>query len=183
MIQTVRNVALLATALALGACGAPAPDAPSVDVGSGNRVRPGETRDLVQSFATSLACDPSLLTWSIQESSNPGFISPRDGAISAGAFTAPICGSIYVGTVMHVQATGCGRTGVASIAIAQEQLGDVVIAYALVGPGTPGACLARDPTSAPVPIGGTVQFYARLSFTCQVVYVPALPATWPALCP
>jgi hypothetical protein len=147
-----------------------------------NTMTPGEIRSLVSSFATSLGCDPNSLTWSIQESTLPGFVSPRDGAISAGTFTAPQCGSSYIGTIMHVQAAGCGKSGSAAIAVASELLGTVNEAYAVKNPGTAQACLAPDPLNVSVPIGGTVQLYAKLVYSCSTVYSPALPASWPAAC-
>jgi hypothetical protein len=147
-----------------------------------NTMTPGESRSLADSFALALSCDPSGLTWSIQESTLPGFVSPRDGTISGGTFTAPQCGSSYIGTIMHVQATGCGKSASAAIAVASELLNTVNEAYAVKNPGTPQACLAPDPLNVSVPIGGTVQLYAKLVYSCSTVYSPPLPASWPAAC-
>jgi hypothetical protein len=157
-------------------------DPAQVQVTTNNTMTPGEIRSLVDSFAATLACDPGSLAWSIQESTLPGFVSPRDGAISAGQFTAPQCGSTFIGTIMHVQATGCGKTGTAAIAVASELLSTVNEAYAVKNPGTAQACLAPDPLNVSAPIGGTVQFYAKLVYTCSTVYSPTLPASWPAAC-
>jgi hypothetical protein len=147
-----------------------------------NTVTPGESRSLAESFALALSCDASSLTWSIQESTLPGFVSPRDGAISGGQFTAPQCGSTYIGTIMHVQASGCGKTATTALAVASELLNTINDAYAVKNPGTAQACLAADPTNVSVPIGGTVQLYAKLVYSCSTVYSPALPASWPAAC-
>jgi hypothetical protein len=146
-----------------------------------NAMTPGESRSLASSFALALSCDASSLTWSIQESTLSGFQSPRDGAISSGGqFTAPQCGSQFIGTIMHVVATGCGKSGTANIAVASELLNTVNEAYAVKNPGTASACLAPDPLNVSVPIGGIVQFYAKLTYSCSTVYSPALPTTsWP----
>lgn len=174
--------ALLALAL-LAACSPPEAPRPSVDVGEGNTFAPAESRNLAASFSAALACDPASLTWSIEEAGTLGFASPLDGVITqTGQFTAPLCGSIYVGTVMHVVASGCGKTASASIAIAEEVLQLLTHAFAVVNPGTPGACLAQDARNLSVGIGETVQFYDRLTYTCQDFFVPTPPAAWPVEC-
>ena len=152
----------------------------TVDAGA---VTPATDHQFQALMARALSCDAASLTWSIQEAGNAGFVSPRDGAISsAGVYTAPSCGSVYVGAIQHVLASGCGKTGSAQIATAQEVVNTVAIAAAVLNPGTSAACLARDPLNVSIPIGGTVAFYARIDLTCSAVFSPSLPVPMPALC-
>ena len=170
----------LALLVLLACSGAPVGQTITVDAGA---VTPAASYDLQSVMSRALACDAASLTWSIQEAGNAGFVSPRDGAISsAGVYTAPSCGSVYVGAIQHVLASGCGKTGSAQIATAQEVVNTVAIAAAVLNPGTSAACLARDPLNVSIPIGGTVAFYARIDLTCSAVFSPSLPVPMPALC-
>lgn len=187
---------------------------PPVQVGPTLVARPGETFDVTDSFAKALSCSPAALVWSIQESANSGFVSPRDGAISqVGVFAAPLCGSTYMGAVEHIQASGCGKTGVATVTTAQELLKSISVAYAIGQDSTGQACwasrgLCTDSAGAPtttacdpravvdscasgtvcnlqVPFneGGSGQFFAQLNFTCGPQFPAPLPTTLPPPCP
>lgn len=133
----------------------------------------GDSADLFTAFSQALQC--SDLTWSVQEGTSAGTVS------ATGVFTAPACGSPYVGSIVHVVANGCGKTGVGAVSIA-EDLNDVAITHAILVTGA-SSCLLPSPTNITVAPGATVQFYARLRFTCHDVYNPALPSPLPAACP
>lgn len=170
----------------LGCGGAGSDGKTSISVLDGNVAEPGLTYDLRQAFASALNCDPATLVWSIQESSLPGWVPTLDGSITqAGLLTAPSCGSKYVGATLNVQATcpATGRVGIAKVATAQEVLSTIALDVAILNPGTAQACRAATPAQVGAPIGSTVQFYARLNFTCGPVYVPALPDPLPPICP
>lgn len=191
-------IAMMVGALLLTAC--PPPETGNITVN--NNASPGQVRELESAVASALDCSPQGLTWSIREASNPGFTSPLDGSVTQnGVFTAPQCGSIYIGTVMHVVATcsSNGRMGTVNMAIAQEILDTVQVALAVANPGTPEAChllpvalgaFCPGGTSACsepngcycVKIGQQVQFYAQLNFTCGPVFTPPLPDPLPADC-
>ena len=96
-------------------------------------------------------------------------------------YTAPHCGTAYIGSVVHVVASGCGKTGTATVALTENLL-DLSVAYLVITvPGQP-ACLAADATNATVPPDAQAAFYSRLSFTCHDAYSPALPAPLPPPC-
>lgn len=150
----------------------------------GNVVYPGQEYLFGPVFAAALECDASQITYSIQESVDPGFQSPRDGVVTQqGVYTAPSCGSPFIGAVQHVIGRGCGKTGIAAMAATQEVVDSIAIAYAVINPETPGACLAPDPLNITVAPGTVIQFYSKLVLTCSEVVSPPPPAGWPPVCP
>lgn len=165
--------ALLLLAIAGSACTGPAaPPGPSVGV-----ARPGGSYDLSPA-ALAIGCAAGQVAWSITEDAvTPG----QAGSItSSGLFTAPACGSPWVGASVHVVAAGCGRSVTVEVAVAEAVQG-VTITDAVLYPGTPQACHAAPPIS--VLPGTAVQFYARVDLTCRQVYAPPPPATWVPDCP
>lgn len=163
-----------------------------IDV-SQNVVAPNSSTDMQAAFASALACDPSGMVWSIQEAA--GVWNPAmDGSVSAsGVLSAPKCGSPWVGATIHVQAlcVANGRTGVAAITTAEENLNTVQIAQAIVRECGSAPCRAANPGSVNVRLclpsepQTTIQFYSSLTFTCSTVYSPDLPADFTSLpvCP
>jgi hypothetical protein len=171
--------AAVLAALALAACGPDNIDNHQVVDIVQNVVSPGRTYNYQAAFAQALACDPATLVWSITEPGDHAAATCLDGCVSsAGAFTAPNCGSAYIGTTVHVTAycPGNALTGTAAIAVSQELLQSLDVAAAVVFPGTPQACIAHTPTNITIPIGAQIQYYARLTFTCQTVW-PVTPPT------
>lgn len=152
----------------------------------GNVMYPGTSLEAQTQFATALSCDVTKLQWSLYEAGNAGFTSPFDGAVtSAGVYSAPQCGSVYIGTTVHLVAI-CptnGNNAVAELAISQDLLSVVDIAYAIVDPGLPTACVAKDPLHVVSTSLQRVQLYTKLTFTCGSAYTPALPSPLPAVCP
>lgn len=178
----MKRLALLVAVLAVMGCGQePSHEYhPRLNLG-GNVATPYQEYDVVSAFSEALACAPDQITFRLQENTvaNPTIA----GTVTAtGTYIAPGCSSPLIGTTVHLIGEGCGRSGTAAIAIS-EDLSSVVIAYAVVDPGLPTACLAPVATSVTVLPGQTIQFYARLSFTCRVIYDPVLPASWPTNCP
>lgn len=177
-----RLMLLVLGLLALTACPpATTSDSNKVDVQPGsNSVVPGQSYDFNHAFAAALACDASTLVWSLQEPGTP----PGDGKIAAGVFTAPSCGSVYVGTQMHIQAfcPANGKTGVAVVSVAQEQLQNLTLPWVIRSPGTANACVDSTPPFEVDP-GGELQFYAELVYTCQTITVPTPPNPLPPACP
>lgn len=169
--------AAVLAALALAACGPTPENGKYVDIVQ-NVVNPGTTHNYQAAFASALSCDASTLQWSIVETGDHAAATCLDGCVSqAGSFTAPKCGSVYVGATISVQAycPANGLTGTAAIATAQQLLNSLNIAAAVVFPSTPNACLAHTPTSITIPIGAQIQFYAQLNFTCESFWNPSVP--------
>lgn len=148
----------------------------------GNVAYTGQRYDLRQSFATALNCPATQITWAVQEGDQAGTIT------TDGIFTPAKCGSPFVGSTVHVIASGCSQTASAAITVAEKFAG-IDLAYAVVDPGLPSACLAADPhlitvyAGADGGVGQKVQFYSAVTFTCRVSYSPPLPASWPPPCP
>jgi hypothetical protein len=132
-------------------------------------------------------CKTSTPVWSIVEATSPNFSSPRDGAISqTGVFSAPICGSLYIGTTMHVQVE-CSNLNATAPIIVQEEVISTLAMYAAIVTSPAGTCLAPGSlTGVPapvVPINGLVAWYAQVKLSCGDFVTPTPPASWPAVCP
>jgi len=153
----------------------------------GNVASPGQQYALGSSFSDALQCPASALTWTIVENAPPNPPNAGGSLDAAGNFTAPACGSPFVGSTVHITATGCNRSATVAVAVV-EDLQSVTLAAAIVTttpPGTipPVTCLAVDPANPAVEAGRTIQFYARLSFSCHDAVTPTLPDTMPPPCP
>ena len=174
---------VLPLVLALAACGQNVTP-PNVNV----TTNPAKVVTLGAELAAAISCPTTTVTFTIQESTAAGFVSPRDGAITTtGDYTAPSCGSVYVGGTEHVVASGCGLTATATVSIQQEVVQNVGITSAIEFPGTASACLCSNPLACPpVPIGlaNAIQFYSSVVMSCgETVTSPTLPSPLPATCP
>jgi hypothetical protein len=174
---------IVGLALLLSACAPPAsaPDPVVPPVVTGNVTGPGGSADLSSAFATALACDASQLTWSISE--NTAAAPTAAGSVtSAGVFTAPACGSPFIGSSVHVVATGCGKTATAAISISDTFVSLAITAAEVTNPSA-AACMAADPLNVTVRPGATVQFFVTFTFACHTAVSPALPSPLPGVCP
>lgn len=132
----------------------------------------------VSALAAAINCPAPSITWSVSENIGP---SVDAGTVDAnGNYSAPGCGSPFLGTTVHVVASGCGKSASAAVALSQR-VNAVDIAYAVVTSGGT-SCLAADPHNVTVTPGDTIQFYSSITRTCGVDYSPSLPGTWPPAC-
>jgi hypothetical protein len=164
----------------------------SIGLDQSSTVQPGTQVEMLPAMASTLVCDPAGLTWSIQEQvSNPSaWNASVDGSVNqSGVLSAPKCGSAWVGATIHVQAVCAsnGKTGVAAVTTAQEILHTLVPGAAIVSQCGEAACRSNTPTDIQVrpcmasEAPTTVDFFARLDFTCGPVFSPALPANYSTL--
>jgi hypothetical protein len=177
----MKKLAILAV-LVLAGC-APAEPAPvTVNVLTGNVAKPATDYSLMAAFTAALPCAGQPLAWSIREQ-GIGWTATDGGITQGGVWTSPACGSVWLGQVLHIDAScPSGQTATATIATVPEQLSGVQIAYAVRTAPAP-ACLFPDPANlSGMPPGGTVQLYARVITSCGEVVTPEPPATWPAAC-
>ena len=184
----------LALSVLFTACNGLDPSGKTIQVTS-NVVAPGSETPILAAMTAALGCGAPDLAWSIQESTTPGWNSSLDGSVTQqGMFTAPKCGSTWVGGyVLHINAycATTGLTGVAAMTTAQEVLSSLAIAEAAVSVCGATICRSLTPTAISLPLctagqpASTVQFYSRLNFTCGPIYVPALPANYASVpaCP
>jgi hypothetical protein len=163
MLRTVRSAALAAALVLLSCHGSGPPPNPG---GPSAVVLPGESASFLESASQALACDPSAITWAIQE----GFVG---GSVSAaGVYTAPPCGPAFVAGTYHLLAQGCGKVATLPVAVSEEVL-QVELACVIVAPGTTCQDPAAGITMAP---GGTAKFFARVTLSCHSVFSPPIPS-------
>lgn len=181
-----------------------APPAGCYKTGDGSlECTPAGKVNLADQLLAALGPCASTITWSIQESSDAGFTSPLDGAITQqGLYTAPSCGSSYIGSVQHVQAAGCAKSAVAAVKTPNDLIQTLGIYGLELNPGTTNACMAvhvgpsqwcpgadiSDPTQmcpadtsagcACIQAGQVGQWMARQVWTCETVYNQYNSTTW-----
>jgi hypothetical protein len=159
----------------------------------------GKTTDLGKtvSFLTlATACNGNPITYiySGVATVGAGYLASRDGQVtSAGVFTAPICGSSLLGSIVTVTGScntnGGPRTAVANIAVGTELVTAITIVAADVSVCGAAACRAANPLNVNLPLcssgNNTIQYYARIDASCGPAYAPRDPATvtpLPAAC-
>jgi hypothetical protein len=176
----MKKLAILAAVLFAACDGKP----PPTEIGPPRVAAPGATVSFLAAFSSALPCAGQALTFSVREQT-PAWVPAVDGGITAdGVWTAPSCGSAWLGQTIHVDAKceASGQSAFASIATVPEVVSGVQIAYAVRLLPLP-ACLLPDPDLvSAMPPGTQIQFYAKVTTSCGDVVTPTPPATWPAAC-
>jgi hypothetical protein len=172
----MKKLAILAVLLFAACEGAPAIEIKPLPV-----AKPGQEVSFLTAFTAALPCNGQPLTFSIREQT-AAWTALDGGITQGGVWTAPSCGSSWMGQTLHVDAKcpATGQTAFAAIATVPEIVTGVQMAYAVRLLPLP-VCLLADPTA----ITGVVQvqFYAKVVTSCGEVVTPTPPASWPAACP
>jgi len=168
--------------------------------GSSETIVPGASTSMSSALvALATACgagQPITWTYSPVAALAPNYLASRDGAVSpSGVFTAPLCGSVLLGTKVNAVGsclnakTNQNYSTTVVFSIQQEQLGGSATGAAIVTDcGTTVECAAANPLAISVPVcfanqtPFSVKLYTRLDFTCGPVWSPTTPPTGLAAC-